>query len=140
MIDPQDQAGAPEKSHADFLVEALQRQRNMALDQLAQCETAFNMTQANLQVAQYQNKALNELNSGLIAANAAQEEELVELRAQNSVLTMKLNQHATQAQKEGGVIGSLMTMDNPPATVPPSPEEVAEAQAGEPSTARGSKS
>ncbi|AJD82925.1 hypothetical protein PJWF_00031 [Achromobacter phage JWF] len=133
MNDPQAQAQPREPG--DYMIQALQHQRNNAMDLLAQTQMSLGMAQQGLEQAIAQNKALNEMNEAMIKANAELEGELARLRSENQILATKLDSHAHCAQGEG-VLTTLLTADNPPAHTPPPPQ----AQAGEPATARGSES
>ena len=129
MNDPQAHSPEPSRQMGDFLVEALQRQRNAALDQVAQAETTIMMLRENLEVVVKQNHALSAMNDQLVVANSKQEEELVELRDANVVLANKMGEHAVAVQRTPGLLETLATADNPPAVMP-----------GEPSSARGLES
>lgn len=132
MNDPQ--AQQQEFTASEFLVQTLQRQRNSAMDELAKAETALSVMHGQLEKAGLQNKALNELNESLVRINTDQEETIAALRAQVGILSTKLDQHAHGAQ-QAGLVGSLMTTDNPPASTPD-----IQAQAGAPGPARGLES
>lgn len=118
----------------DAMVRVLQNQRNTAYDELAKAVTNLALATQQIQQAGQQHEMLNAAYGELIKKFSAVEEENVGLRAANATLVAKLEQ--TQAP-ESGVVSTLMTADNAPAVMPPSPPS---APTGGPDTARGSES
>lgn len=118
----------------DAMVRVLQNQRNSAYDELAKSMTNLTLATQQMQQASQQHEVLNAAYDELIKKFSAVEEENVGLRAANAALAAKLEQ--AQAP-EPGLVSTLMTADNAPAVMPPSPPS---APTGGPDTARGSES